>query len=114
MRSSRAEIKIEDILHDAGLKFQEEYSFKDFRYSDTNGVPRFDFAIFTNNGQLRYLIEYDGQQHFQSVDYFGGKQGYKQRVLHDKEKNFYCKIHNIPLIRINIPPEEITIGDLLI
>ena len=24
------------------------------------------------------------------------QQGYKQRILHDKEKNFYCKIHNIP------------------
>lgn len=113
-KASLGEKAIIKILDKYGFYYQREYSFKDFKYSDTNGTPRFDFAIFTNNGQLRYLIEYDGQQHFKSVNYFGGKQGYEQRILHDKEKNFYCKTHNIPLIRINIPPEEITIGDLLI
>ena len=29
MRSSRGEIKIEEILTEAGLNFQEEYSFPD-------------------------------------------------------------------------------------
>jgi hypothetical protein len=29
MRSSRGEIKIEDILNAAGLNFKEEYSFSD-------------------------------------------------------------------------------------
>ncbi len=37
MRASRGEIKIEDILNDSGLTFQEEYSFPDL--ISTNGRP---------------------------------------------------------------------------
>ncbi len=62
MRASRGEIKIEEILRDAGLKFQEEYSFSDL--VSTNGRPlRFDFAVFDDNDELDFLIEFQGIQH---------------------------------------------------
>jgi hypothetical protein len=32
---------------------------------------RFDFAIFDSNHQLSCLIEYDGAQHFEPVDFAG-------------------------------------------
>lgn len=37
MRASRGEIKIEEILQEAGLNFKEEYSFPDL--VSTNGRP---------------------------------------------------------------------------
>lgn len=37
MRASRGEIKIEEILREAGLNFKEEYSFSDL--VSTNGRP---------------------------------------------------------------------------
>lgn len=63
MRSSRGEIKIVDILTMAGLPFKEEYSFPDL--VSTSGRPlRFDFAVFDDNGDIDFLIEYQGIQHY--------------------------------------------------
>ena len=63
MRASRGEIKIEEILTAAGLRFQEEYSFPDLVSS--SGRPlRFDFAVFDDEGELDFLIEYQGIQHY--------------------------------------------------
>lgn len=62
MKASRGEIKICDILDQAGLKYVEEYSFSDL--TTKAGVPlRFDFAVFDDNDQLDFLIEYQGIQH---------------------------------------------------
>ena len=45
MRASRGEIKIEEILKEAGLPFKMEYIFPDLR--SPNGRPlRFDFVVF--------------------------------------------------------------------
>ena len=62
MRASRAEIKIEDILEDAGVYYEEEYIFNDLVSS--SGRPlRFDFAVFDDDGDLDFLLEYQGIQH---------------------------------------------------
>lgn len=44
----------------------------EYRIKDFNILSPFDCAIFKDN-KLIYLIEYDGQQHFEAVDLFGGK-----------------------------------------
>lgn len=62
MRASRGEIKIEEILTKAGLKFKEEYSFPDL-VSSSNRALRFDFAVFDDNDELDFLIEFQGVQH---------------------------------------------------
>ena len=63
MRASRGEIKIEEILQAAGLDFQEEYSFPDL--VSNNGRPlRFDFCVFDDDGDIDFLIEYQGIQHY--------------------------------------------------
>ena len=44
MKSSRGEVKIYEILEEAGLNFKEEYSFQGLH--SPNGRPlRFDFVI---------------------------------------------------------------------
>ena len=51
MKASRGEVKIHEILEEAGLKFIEEYSFKDL--ASPNGRPlRFDFVIFDTNSAV--------------------------------------------------------------
>ena len=65
LRSSRGEIKIEEILTMANLPFQEEYSFPDLVSS--SGRPlRFDFCVFDDNGDIDFLIEYQGIQHYEA------------------------------------------------
>ena len=64
MRASRAEIKIQEILEEAGLNFKMEYSFEGL--NSPNGRPlRFDFAVFDDDGNIDFLIEYQGKQHYQ-------------------------------------------------
>ena len=60
MRASRAEVKIEEILTQAELLFKMEYIFPDLR--SPNGRPlRFDFVIFDDDGNIDFIIEYQGK-----------------------------------------------------
>ena len=71
MKASRGEVKISEILEEAGLIFQEEYTFPDLVSS--SGRPlRFDFAIFDDDGNLQFLLEYQGIQHYEPKSKFGG------------------------------------------
>ena len=99
MRASRGEIKIEEILTKAGLVFKEEYSFPDL-VSSSGRALRFDFAIFDDEGEIDFLIEYHGIQHYEPKSKFGGAKGLYQQQYNDKMKREYCKRHNIKLIAI--------------
>nr|DAG48630.1 MAG TPA: restriction enzyme [Caudoviricetes sp.] len=78
MRASRGEIKIEDILRFNGLSFMEEYSFDDL-LSFNHRPLRFDFAVFDDNGDLDFLIEYQGIQHYEPKSKFGGLAGLRKQ-----------------------------------
>ena len=79
------------------VDFISEYTYNDCK---NKYVLRFDFAILNKDKSVKSLIEYDGEQHFKPVDYFGGEDGYKQTVYRDEIKNQYCKNNNIPLLRL--------------
>lgn len=99
MRASRGEIKIEDILNFAGLSFQPEYSFQNL-LSNTGHPLRFDFAVFDDNDELDFLIEYQGIQHYEPRPSFGGIPGLKKQQYNDMLKREYCKKYGIPLVLI--------------
>lgn len=82
-------------------------------FVDNKTYPlRFDFYVIQDNGK-NYIIEYDGAQHFQSIEWFGGEPGLEKRKIRDAVKNNYCKKNNIPLIRIPYTHlKELTIDDL--
>ena len=99
MRASYGEIKIEEILEQSDFIYEEEYSFPDLVSS--SGHPlRFDFAIFDDDGNIDFLIEYQGIQHYQPKERFGGWQGLYKQQFNDMRKREYCKEHNIKLITI--------------
>ena len=77
MRSSRGEIKISEILSAAGLPFEEEYSFPDL-VGHNGRALRFDFAVFDDDGNIDFLIEYQGIQHYQAKSKFGGVPGLRK------------------------------------
>lgn len=106
MKASRGEIKICDILTEAGLDFQEEYSFPDL--IAMSGHPlRFDFAVFDDNGDIDFLIEFQGIQHYEAKSKFGGVAGLRKQQYHDMQKRVYCKEHGIKLILIPYWDESI-------
>lgn len=96
-QGSKGELKIEKILKINNIEFIREYAFDDCRH---RRVLFFDFAIFDSNNSLLGLIEFDGKQHFEPIEFFGGIDGYELTKLRDEIKNKYCKSRNIPLLRI--------------
>lgn len=91
---SFGEKKISSILQKNNIFFKQEYSFQNCR-TEKGYLCRFDFAIFDENNNLKYLIEYDGKQHFEE-----GFFNLSKNKMRDKIKNDYCLSHNIPLYRI--------------
>lgn len=92
------EEKIEEVLLNNNISYKREYYFNDL-LGDKKKL-RFDFAIFKEN-KLKYLIEYHGKQHYQSVDFWGGEESFKKRQYYDKLKEEYCIKNNIPLFILN-------------
>lgn len=86
--TSKGNQKITEILQQANIPFEVEKSFSTCR--DKLPLP-FDFYV--NN---KYLIEYDGIQHYDPGTMFD----YEYTHKHDLIKSQWCKDNNIPLIRI--------------
>lgn len=95
---SKGELKINQILSEMNISYKTQYYFEDCRFPDTNRLAYFDYAIFENN-QLKMLIEYDGIQH--ENGWGQEKESLKKIQAYDKYKDYYCLIHNIPLIRVS-------------
>lgn len=99
MRASRGEIKIEEILTQAELNFEMEYSIEGL--CSENGRPlRFDFVVFDDDGHIDFIIEYQGRQHYEASSKFGGKRGLYQQQHNDNKKRRFCALHDIKLIEI--------------
>ena len=93
---SKYEDKVEHLLRKAGLTYKKEVSFPDLKDKD---FLRFDFGIYKNQ-KLVGLIEVDGEQHFQSIEHFGGNEEFKRVKKTDRAKNRYCLMKKIPLFRV--------------
>ena len=50
--------------------------------------------------ELKLAFEYDGEQHFKAVEYWGGEEALKKTQKYDRLKNKLCKKEGINLIRI--------------
>lgn len=112
MRASRGEITIEEILKENGINFKEEYSFSDL--TAPNGtLLRFDFAVFDDEWNLEFLIEYQGKQHYTASSKFGGAKGLYRQKYNDNLKRRYCGLHNITLIEIPYTDEHIISYDYI-
>ena len=112
MLDSRAEIRIHEILEDAGLVFKEEYSFEGL--NSENGRPlRFDFVVFDDDGYIDFIIEYQGRQHYEASPKFGGKKGLYQQQHNDNKKRRFCALHNIKLIEIPYTEENLVDYDYI-
>ena len=96
---SAGEQKIVQIFQDFKIPFKREYTFPDL-IGDGGGRLRFDFGVLNEEGELLYLIEYDGIQHFQSECFGANEEDFKKLQKYDKMKNDYCFKNNIKLIRI--------------
>lgn len=109
--SSSGENKIRKELTDLGYKFDEQCPMEG---CVSKRSLKFDFYI----PKLNIAIEYDGQQHFEPID-FSGKgyenalEIYNDTVMRDRIKDEFCANNNIRLLRIPYTEYD-NIHDILI
>ena len=99
-KETKGEKIVRNYLIENNIIFESQKNFKDCIYKK---YLFFDFYLPDYN----ICIEYDGEQHFKSVDYFGGEKVFEENKIRDKIKNEYCNNNNIRLIRISYD-EKIT------
>lgn len=111
---SRGEEKISNILSENNIKFKREYIVKDFKLS-TGGHPKFDFAILDDSENVKYFIEYNGEQHYFSRGSIFTKESVEKIKKRDIEKINYCEENKIPLLVIPYTKyENLELNDLIL
>ena len=93
-KESKGEKQIRRFLIKNGVKFFHQYKFSDCK--DIKQLP-FDFYLPEHNT----CIEYDGRQHFEAIDRWGGVNGLIDQQRKDNIKNIFCENNKIKLLRIS-------------
>ena len=92
-KKSKGEKQIKCYLEENNIKYKEQIKFK-----DCLNIKHLSFDFYLSDHNI--CIEFDGEQHYKIVEYFGGEKEYQKRILRDKIKNEYCLNNNIHLLRI--------------
>jgi len=92
-KSSKGEMRIKNYLDDHKIEYVFQKKFDDFIH-----IKQLSFDFYLP--QFKMCIEYDGVQHFESVEYFGGEDNFKNIQFKDQLKNDYCSENNLYLLRI--------------
>lgn len=93
-KKSKGEATIRKFLIENQIKYQQQKTFKDCK---DKRLLAFDFYL----PFLNICIEYDGRQHFEDVELWGGKNYLIDVQRKDKIKSDFCVENNINLIRIS-------------
>jgi len=105
---SRGEKIVGDILTKNNVNYERQKRFtKCFNIGPSGKCTRLpmDFYLPDYNA----VIEYDGIQHYQPIETFGGEKAFKSTKIRDEIKNTYCRENGIKMIRISyeLPFNEI-------
>lgn len=95
--SPKGEKRVKRFFEDNEIEFSPQYRF--FDCINIRQLP-FDFGVFYN-GELSFLCEVQGKQHYEVVKFFGGEEGFRKRKINDSIKEKYCLDNNIPLLKIH-------------
>ena len=93
-KRSRGEIKVEKILLSHNINFIPQYKFHDC--IGLKWKLPFDFYLPDHNT----CIEFQGEQHYEPVNHFGGIEKFNKTLIRDDIKQNYCIKNNIKLIII--------------
>lgn len=91
-RESKGEKRISDILDKHDITYKRE-----FKLPIDKERSEYDFYLPAHN----LLIEFHGQQHFNVIDYFGGKERLEYTKACDEKKRQIAKHFKIPLLEIS-------------
>jgi very-short-patch-repair endonuclease len=93
---SSFELYIATLLNKYNIKHEREKTFDDCRAPSSNRKLKYDFYL----PDFNILIEFDGIQHHQPVEFFNTKYSFEKTQLHDFIKTNYAKESGLFLIRL--------------
>lgn len=96
---SKNEIVINNWLNQNEINFETQKTF-----SDCGNISALRFDFYLPNQNL--LIEYDGEQHFREVNYWGGYEGFEYRKTNDRIKTDYALKNGYSLLRISYAEKD--------
>lgn len=79
--SSRGEKEIEFLLRDLQIEYEHQKKFPELSM-----YYRYDFFI----PSINTIVEYNGIQHYEPIEHFGGTKSFKNTQRRDKIKKQYC------------------------
>ena len=82
------------LFNEMNIKYISQYKFKDL-LGDYSQL-KFDYYL----PEYNILIEYQGQQHYYSSEFFGGEKKFQLQQKYDNLKREYCKNNGYNLIEI--------------
>lgn len=95
---SRAERCVNDFLSQYAEYYESQVIYSDLR--GNSGYPlSYDFAVYKDS-KVVLLIECQGRQHYEPVEYFGGQERFVVQQANDNKKRVYAAKHNIALLEI--------------
>lgn len=98
---SKAELCVMMYLESIGLNRNNGYvQYKTFSDLVGLGGGHLSYDFYVKKGDVEYLIECQGGQHYFPVDLWGGKEVFEKQQKHDDMKRQYAINHNIELIEI--------------
>lgn len=104
---SKGELFIQSFLDSQNVSYTSQYCL----LSDFPRKIFIDFRTIINDKE--YYIEYNGIQHYQPVEYFGGVETFKKQQERDNFLKEYCIDNNINLIEVKYDMKEYEIKNLL-
>ena len=93
---SKGETKVANFLQIHNVKFEIQKKVENLNLFGGRKYFLLDFYLQDYNT----IIEYNGEHHYQPVEWFGGEKNYKLQQLRDESLRQYCKENKIKLIEI--------------
>lgn len=103
LKMSIGELYVKEVAEDMHMFIESQVSFENL-VGCGGRLLSYDFAIYSDlqKTNLKALIECQGQQHYNPVNYFGGKQSYEIQTEHDRRKADYA-MNNLKVRFLEIP-----------
>ena len=92
--------KNEEEIHQIILKNIKTYSFFKPHKSFIFNNRRYIIDFYVEVGTKKYIIEYNGEQHYYPIYFFGGEKAFIKQQKRDQELRDYCKNNDIMLLEI--------------
>jgi len=91
--ASRGEKMIHAYAKKHNIEYVPQYSPSECKYK-----YKLRFDVYFPQQQI--IVEYDGRQHFEPIERWGGEESFRYVQIRDEIKNQYCLENNIKMVRI--------------